>query len=173
LGDLGDGVGDGLVQVHFRPPRAEFPCALITQGCRHDRGDQISSPLRLDYVGFGGTLDNRGSLRLSGSKRVRDHMEGDGHPEVVTAELQAPNGTAAEFERGAPVANESCDPGRPDEVAGLLVAERRAELEALAQVGAGLAGVGIGDGQYSGPSDANVAMITNPLGRSAERSVLR
>ena len=34
LGDLGDGVGDGLVPVHVRPAGAQFPHAFITQGCR-------------------------------------------------------------------------------------------------------------------------------------------
>ena len=57
------------------------------------------------------------------------------------------DGTAAELERGGPVADEKRDPGRPDEVAGALIAERGAELAAFAQAGAGLVGVGLGDGR--------------------------
>ena len=50
----------------------------------------------------------------------------------------------------ASVAEEKRDPGRPDEVEGALVAERGAELAAFAQAGAGLVGVGVGDGRAHG-----------------------
>ena len=53
---------------------------------------------------------------------------------------------AAELKCGGPVVYEQCDPGGPNVVEPALIAERRAELEALAQAGAGLFGVGLGDG---------------------------
>ena len=57
---------------------------------------------------------------------------------------------AAELERGGPVVYEKRDPDGPDVVEPALIAERRAELETLAQVGAGLFGVGLGDGRADG-----------------------
>ena len=39
------------------------------------------------------------------------------------------------------------EPGRPDEVSGALVAKRRAEFAAFAQVGAGLFEVGLDNGR--------------------------
>ena len=60
------------------------------------------------------------------------------------------DGAAAEFERGGLVADEKRDRGRPDEVDGALIAERGAELAAFAQAGAGLAGIGFGDGRADG-----------------------
>jgi hypothetical protein len=37
LGGLGEGVGDGLVPVHARAASAQFPRALLAQGCRDNR----------------------------------------------------------------------------------------------------------------------------------------
>ena len=42
---------------------------------------------------------------------------------------------AAELKRGGPVVYEECDPGGPNVVDPVLIAERRAELETLAQAG--------------------------------------
>ena len=77
-------------------------------------------------------------------------MEDDAHPEAATAPLEAAYGAAAEFERGGPVACEKRDPDRQDMVDKAVVGERGAELAAFAQAGAGLFGVGDGDGQADG-----------------------
>ena len=62
--------------------------------------------------------------------------------------------SAAELKGGSPVVYEKCDPGGPDAVEGALIAERRAELATLAQAGAGLFGVGLGDGHADGEQAA-------------------
>jgi hypothetical protein len=54
-------------------------------------------------MGLGCAHDDRGSLRLGGRKRARDHVEGDAQSEAVTAPLEAADGLAAEFEGGGPV----------------------------------------------------------------------
>src|SRR6516165_12101961 len=135
LADLGEGVGEGLVPVHVRAAGAEFPGALLTQGCRHDRADQLSSPRRLADVGFGGAVDDRGGIWPGGGQRGRDDVEGEAHPLAVAAPLKAVDGTVAELEGSGLVAGEKRDPGRPDKVGAALVAERGAELAAFAQAG--------------------------------------
>jgi hypothetical protein len=122
---------------------------LLAQSLRQDQADQLSELRRLAHVSFGGALDDRGRIRPGGDKRARDHVEDEAHPET-TAPLETANGTAAELERAGRVACEKRDPGGPDEVEGALIAERRAELAAFAQAGAGFAGVGAGDGQAHG-----------------------
>src|SRR2546430_12621604 len=102
LGGLGEGVGDGLVPVHVRAAGAQFPGVLFTQGCRHGRVDLLSGPCRFEDVGFGGTQDDRGSIRPGCGERGREYVEGDAHPEAVTAPPKAADGTAAEVERGGP-----------------------------------------------------------------------
>ena len=154
LGGLGKGVGDGLVPVHVGTAGAEFSRALLAQSFRDDQADQRSDSRRLGHIGFGGALNDRGSLRLGGGKRARDHVEDEAHPEAVTARLEGADGTAAELEGGGPVVYEKCDPGGPDQVEGALIAERRAELETLAQAGAGLFGVGLDDGHADGEQAA-------------------
>jgi hypothetical protein len=72
-----------------------------------------------------------------------------GHLEAVTARLQGVDGTAAEFERGGLVADEKRERGRRNQVAA-VIAERGVELAAFAQAGAGLFGVGAGDGRADG-----------------------
>jgi hypothetical protein len=69
-------------------------------------------------------------------------VEDEAHPEAVTAPPEAADGTAAELERGGLVVDAVGDPGRPQQAKVVLVAERGAELGALAQAGTGLAGVG-------------------------------
>src|SRR5437868_4075823 len=118
---------------------------LVAQGCRQGRADRLELSHGRSYVGFGGALDDRGSFGPGGDQHARDDVEDEAHPET-TAPLEAADGTAAELERGGLVADEKRDPGRPDKVEGALVAERGAELAALAQAGAGLGGVGLGDG---------------------------
>jgi hypothetical protein len=81
-----------------------------------------------------------------GGERARDCVEDEAHPET-TAPVQAADGTAAEFERGGLVADEKRERSRPGEV---LVAERGAEFAAFTQAGAGLFGVGFGDGRAHG-----------------------
>ena len=98
-------------------------------------------------------MNHRGSLRLGGGKRARDGVEEEAHPEAVTARLEGADGTAAELEGGGPIVYEKCDPGGPD-TEGALIAERRAELETLAQAGAGLFGVGLDDGHADGEQAA-------------------
>ena len=61
--------------------------------------------------------------------------------------MEALDGVASEFERGGPVVEEKCYSGRSDQVGGALLAERRAELAAFAQAGAGLFGVSLDDGR--------------------------
>jgi hypothetical protein len=64
----------------------------------------LGNPRRLDHhMGLGCAHDDRGSLRLGGRKRARDHVEGDAQSEAVTAPLEAADGLAAEFEGGGPV----------------------------------------------------------------------
>ena len=99
-------------------------------------------------------MDDRGSIGPGGGKRAGDHVEDEAHPEAVTAPLEGADGTAAELERGGPVVYEKRDRGGPDEVEGALIAERRAELAALAQAGAGLFGVGRSDGRAHGEQAA-------------------
>jgi hypothetical protein len=131
LGGLGEGVGDGLVPVHVGAAGAEFSCALLAQSF-HDQADERSDSRRLGNIGFGGSLNDRGSIRLGGGgKRARDHVEGDAHQEAVTDPLEGADGTAAELEGGGPVVEEECDPDGPSVVEGVLIAEGRAELETL------------------------------------------
>src|SRR5690348_11809713 len=148
LGGLGDGIGDGLVPVHVRPAGAQLPHAFIAQGYPrvHAR--------RRDHVGVGGALDGRSGIRPGDGERACDHVEDEAHPETVTAPPEAANGAAAELERGGLIVEAVGDPGRPQEAEVVLVAERGAELAALAQAGAGLAGVGVGDGQAHGEQAA-------------------
>jgi hypothetical protein len=150
LGDLGEGVGDGLVPVHVRAVCAQFPRALFIQGCLRRRADGSGGVRRRDRVGVGGAVDDRGGSGLGFGERVRDYVEDDGHPEAVAAPLQAADGTAAEFERAGPVVREGRYRGSPDQVDRTAVAERRAELAAFAQAGPGPAGVGDGDGHTHG-----------------------
>src|SRR6516165_11440890 len=42
LGGLGQSVNEGLVPVHVRAAGAQFPGALLAQGFRHGRADQLS-----------------------------------------------------------------------------------------------------------------------------------
>ena len=91
---------------------------------------------------------------------------------AVTAPLEAADGAAAEFERGGLVADEKRDRGRPDEVDGALVAERGAELAAFAQAGAGLFGVGLGDGRAH--SEQAVAIRAGaPIWRASGECLVR
>src|SRR5215475_14040845 len=80
LGGLGEGVGEGLVPAHVRAAGAQFPGALIAQRLLHDRADRLDKGRRLAYVGFGGTLGDRGSLRPGSDERARDHIEDQAHP---------------------------------------------------------------------------------------------
>src|SRR5215831_8903389 len=77
LGGMGEGVGEGLVPVHVRAAGAQFPGALLAQGGRHDRADQLNRPHRPAHEGFGDALDDRGSLRPGGGQRARDDVEDD------------------------------------------------------------------------------------------------
>jgi len=83
-------------------------------------------------------------------ERARDHVEDVAHSEAVTPPLEAVDGVAAELERRGLVADQKRDYSLPDQVDGALVAERGAELPALAQAGAGLFGVGLGDRRAHG-----------------------
>src|SRR5262249_12378731 len=95
-----------------------------------------------------------GRLRPGGDERARDDVEDQAHPDAVTAPLEAANGAAAELKRGGPVVDQKRDRGRPDEVAGALIAERCAELTALAQAVACSAGVAAGYGRADGEQAA-------------------
>jgi hypothetical protein len=132
LGGLGKGVGDGLVPVHLGTAGAQFSRALLAQSFGDDQAEHSSDSRRLGHIGFGGALDDRGSLRLGGGKRARDEVEDPAHQEAATAPLEGADGTAAELEGGSPVLEEECDPGGPNEVEGALIADCRAELETLA-----------------------------------------
>src|SRR5690349_21733713 len=81
-------------------------------------------------------------------------MKDEAHPQAITAPLEATNGAAAELERGGLVVEAVGDPGRPQQAKVVLIAERGAELGALAQAGARFAGVGVGDGQANGKQAA-------------------
>ena len=126
LGGLGEGVSDGLVPVHVRAASAELPGALIAQGCGCGRADRLGKPCRRGHVGVGGALDDRGSSRPGVGERARDQVQDAAHPAAVTVSLQGADGTAAKLEHGGPVADLQRDPGLPDEVEGVLVAECRA-----------------------------------------------
>ena len=120
LGGLDEGVGEGLVPVHVRAAGAELPRALFAQGCRQCRADQLGEHRPFDDVGFGGTLYGRDGLGPGGGQRARDHGEDDADQAAVAAPLEAADGTAAEFERGGPVACQKRDRGRPDQVGDCL-----------------------------------------------------
>ena len=147
LGGLGKGVGDGLVPVHVGTAGAEFSRALLAQSFRHDQAQQPSEIRQLAHIGFGRALNDRGSLRPGGGKRARDDVQDGAHQEAVTGPLEGVNAVAAELKCGSPVVYEKCEPGGPDVVDPSLIAERRAELEALAQAGTSAVGVGLGDGR--------------------------
>src|SRR5215203_4866626 len=147
LGGLGQGVGDGLVPVHVGTAAVEFSRALLAQSFRDDQADQPSESRRLDHIGFGRALNDRGSLRLGGGKCAADNEEDEAHQEALTAPLECADGTGAELKGGGPVVYEECDRGGPDQVEGALIAERRAELETLAQTGTSPVGVSLGDGR--------------------------
>jgi len=98
-------------------------------------------------VGFGGALDDRGGIGLGGGERACNRVKDHARPDAFAASLEVADGSAAEVERGGPIAYDEGDGGRPDEVAGAVIAQRGAELAALDQAGAGLAGVGVGGGQ--------------------------
>ena len=132
MGGLSEGVGDGLVPVHLGAAGAKFSRALLAQSFRDDQAEQPSDSRRLGHIGFGGALNDRGSLRLGGGKRARDDVEDEAHQEAVTAQLEGADGTAAELKGGGPVVYKKCDPGGPDLVEAALIAELRAELETLA-----------------------------------------
>jgi hypothetical protein len=138
LGGLGKGVGDGMVPVHVGTAGTEFSRALLAQSFGHDQADQPSEIRQLGRgIGFGRALNHRGSLRLGGGKRARDDVQDGAHQEAVTGPLEGADAVAAELKCGSPVVYEKCDPGDPNVVEGPLIAERRAELAALAQAGAG------------------------------------
>ncbi len=132
MGGLGKGVGDGLVPVHCGAAGSQFPRARIAEGSRDGRAACQGEHRRLNHVGFGGALDDRGSLGPSGGKRAGDQVEDEAHSEAVSEPLEGVNGSAAELERGGSVAYEKCEPGGPYVVDPSLIAERRAELETLA-----------------------------------------
>src|SRR5262252_9946361 len=136
LGDLGEGVGDGLVPVHVRAAGVELPRALFAQRCRQARAELSNQPGRPGRVALGGALDDGGGIGPGGGKYARDHVEEEAGPDTVTASLEATDGAAANLERGGLVADGERDDSYPDEVDGALVAERRAEFAALAQAGA-------------------------------------
>jgi hypothetical protein len=66
VGGLSEGVGDGLVPVHVGAASAKFSRALHAQSFRDDQADQPSESRRLDHIGFGRALNDRGSLRPGG-----------------------------------------------------------------------------------------------------------
>jgi hypothetical protein len=146
LGGLGKGVGDGLVPVHVGTAGAEFSRALLAQNFRHE-ADGPSDSRRRDRIGFGRALNDRGGLGLGGGKRARHDVQDGAHQEAVTGPLEGADGTAAELKGGGPVVDEKCDPGGPNVVDPDLIAERRAELEALAQAGTSAVGISLGDGR--------------------------
>jgi hypothetical protein len=140
-------VGKGSVPLHYGAACSQFPRAPISDGFGDGRAACQGEHRRLGYVGFGGALDDGGSLGPGGGKRAGDEVEDEAHSEAVTEPLESGNGTAAELERSGSVAYEKCDPGGPYVVDGTLIAERRAELETFAEAGTSVAGVGLGDGR--------------------------
>jgi hypothetical protein len=102
LGGLSEGVGDGLVPVHVGAAGAEFARALLAQSFRHDQADRSDSR-RLDQIGFGRALNDRGGLRLGGGKRARDDLQDGPHPDAITGPLEGVNAVAAELKCGGPV----------------------------------------------------------------------
>src|SRR5215203_321667 len=92
LGGLGQGVGDGFVPVHVGAAGVEFSRALLAQGFCDDQADRLSDCRRLVHIGFGGALNDRGSLRTDGCKRARDHVQDGAYPEEATAPLYRADG---------------------------------------------------------------------------------
>jgi hypothetical protein len=73
------------------------PRARIAESSRDARAACQGEPRRLDHVGFGCALDNRGGIGPGGGKRARDQVEDDAHPDALTAPSKGVNGTAAEL----------------------------------------------------------------------------
>src|SRR6516164_6240463 len=96
LGGLAQGVGDGLVPVHVRTAGAQFPGALLAQGRRYGRTDQLIGHRHLEDVGFGGALNGRGGLGPGGGQRARDPMEIETHQAAVAARLEGADDPVAE-----------------------------------------------------------------------------
>jgi hypothetical protein len=75
----------------------------FTQSFHGDQAERRSDGRRLGHRGFGRALNDRGSFRLGGGKRARDHVEDPAHQEAVTAPLKGADGTVADLECGSPV----------------------------------------------------------------------
>jgi hypothetical protein len=71
LGDLGEGVGEGLVPVHVSTAGSEFRRARISEGSHDCGAGCLGEPRHLNHVGFGCALDDRGSIGPGGGERTR------------------------------------------------------------------------------------------------------
>jgi hypothetical protein len=95
---VGERGGDQPGDVHPTYPCRTLPAeqrALLAQSFGDDQAEQSSDDRRLGYIGPGRAQNDGGSLRLGGGKRARNHVEGDGHSDTVTAPLEGADGTAA------------------------------------------------------------------------------
>jgi hypothetical protein len=92
--------------------RVRSPARVHRQHRCQVRADQLRRIRRLEHIGFGGTLDDRGSLRPGGGERARHHVGDQAHPETA-APPEASDGTAAGFKRGGLAAGEKRHRSRP------------------------------------------------------------